>query len=83
MKERTCGVSIAELLVSLVILALGATLSIRVLSQASRGLEEAELSLRAVIYLSELSAIPVTARAGSSSARPAGPGWLTPFGETE
>ncbi len=74
---RVRGVSIAEVLVSLVLLALGATLSLRVLASASRTVEEAELGLRAAIFLSEIAPVP-DAGADTIAPRASGPGWLIP-----
>ena len=74
--DPEAGVSIVELLVSLVILSLGAALSVGVLSSANRRIEQAELDLRAAIYLGELSATNTATWAAPDSARPAGPGRL-------
>jgi len=48
------GTSLAELLVALTILALGGSLTTRVLWLATRDLESAEVGLRAVLLLSEV-----------------------------
>lgn len=67
------GASLAELLVSLTILAIGGGLSARVLMDATRLMEDAELGLRAALFLSELEeGIPGV----EGDVRPAGPGLL-------
>lgn len=67
------GSSLAELLVALTLLAMGGTLSARLLLQATREMESAELGLRAALFLSERWE-------GTSwlegDERPAGPGLL-------
>lgn len=67
------GASLAELLVSLTILAIGAGLSARVLMDATRLMEDAELGLRAALFLSELEeGVP----GAEGEERSAGPGLM-------
>jgi Tfp pilus assembly protein PilV len=47
------GTSLVEVLVSLVLLGLAWTASVRVLSGAARSLDEAELGFRALVLLAE------------------------------
>jgi hypothetical protein len=47
------GTSLVEVLVSLVLLGLAWTLSVRVLSGAARGLDEAEVGFRALLLLAD------------------------------
>lgn len=74
--KRRCppprGASLIELLVALVILGIGASLSTRVLTHAARELEGAELGLRAVLLIAEAQENGLPA-----AERPAGPGRLT------
>ncbi len=65
----------------MLLLSLGATLSVRALTRATRSMEDAELTLRAVIHLSELSAIPSPERAEAGWTRAAGPGSLVPVAD--
>jgi hypothetical protein len=67
------GASLAELLVSLTILALGGAMSGRVLSDATLIMEEADLGLRAALFLSELRD---GRREAVQEQREAGPGVL-------
>jgi hypothetical protein len=48
------GTSIVEVLVSIVLLGLAWTLSVRVLSGAARSLDEAEIGFRSLVLLAEL-----------------------------
>ncbi len=68
------GASLAELLVALVILSLGGTLTARALWLASVEIEGAELGLRAALLLSELQDRNGLGAAGEE--RRAGPGTL-------
>lgn len=52
------GVSLVEVVVALAILALGTTLSARLLWDARRSLLEADLNLRALLVMSEVSRAP-------------------------
>jgi hypothetical protein len=67
------GASLAELLVALTLLATGGSLSARLLSQATREMESAEIGLRAVLFLAERWE---SATSIESEERPAGPGLL-------
>ncbi len=72
------GASLAELLVAVSILAVGGTGAGHLLVQASRALDRAELSLRAVLLLAELEGtggMRGDLPAGGEG-RPAGPGLL-------
>ncbi len=69
------GASLAELLVALLILSVGGTLTARVLWQAGREIEGAELGVRASLFLSELH--DGGGGEGNGSVRSAGPGTLT------
>lgn len=71
------GVSLVEVLVSLLLLGVGVSLSMRVLSMASRSLDEAELGLRALFVLSEIAGENDSAVAALAPT-PAGPGRLVP-----
>jgi type II secretory pathway component PulJ len=71
------GLSLVELIVSLSVLMLCATVSFGVLASASRNQEEAELTLRAVLYLSELSLDVRRLRSEVRDPRSVGPGELT------
>lgn len=68
------GISIVEVLVALLVLTVGMSLSMRVLSLASRSLDESELGLQALFVLSELT----DANRRAVDPRPAGPGRLVP-----
>lgn len=71
------GVSLPEVLVSLLVFMLGMSLSVRVLSLAGQSLDEAELGFRALVFLSE-----IVQQSGSAELRleprRAGPGMLVP-----
>jgi hypothetical protein len=76
------GWSIAEFVVSLTIFTLGATLMFRILNVATQSLEEAELGIRAAIFLSELHSAPDDAPP-HDGVRPIGPGVLEKEDETD
>jgi prepilin-type N-terminal cleavage/methylation domain-containing protein len=66
----TRGVSLAELLVALTLLAVGGGMSARLLIQATRETEAAELGLRAALFLSELWEANSVEGGGERSAGP-------------
>ena len=53
---RSSGTSLVEVLVSIVLLGLSATLTVRVLSGAARSLDEAEVGFREMVRLAEFGA---------------------------
>ncbi len=53
--RKSSGVSIVELVVAIAILGVGASVSARLLTLSSRSIEDAELNLRAAMFMSELS----------------------------
>ena len=69
------GASLAEVLVALTLLGLGASLSMRLLAQAEREIQGAEIGLRAAVLLAETGSGIVERSGGERGA--AGPGTLT------
>lgn len=75
MRGEDRGASLVEVLVALLVFALGASLSVRVLEIASRSLDEAELGLHATLVLGELAGARDSTRVDLAP-RPVGPGRL-------